>query len=59
MTDATVATKATRQARVGAASTMGMINMSGGIGKTEDSMKAIAARAHSACRWPARESVQS
>ena len=38
---------------------MGIISTSGGMGNTEDSTKATAARAHRACRPSARRIVQS
>src|SRR5258705_13599536 len=58
-TDADVATRAMRQARLGCASTMGITNASGGIGKNELSAKAIAASAGSAWRLAESAMIQS
>ncbi|GIT92175.1 hypothetical protein JANAI62_26330 [Jannaschia pagri] len=56
---ATVQTPAISHARWGAASIIGIIITSGGIGKTELSTKLTKASAQSAFRWAARPSVQS
>ena len=50
---------AIRKARRGVAMIIGIIRMSGGIGKTELSMKATKASAQSAWRLSASEIVQS
>ena len=54
-----MASAAISHARRGRARIIGIISTSGGIGNTEDSMKATAARAHIACRVPASFNVQS
>ena len=59
LTDDTVATSAISHARRGAARIIGIISTSGGIGKTEASMKDTAASAQSALGWSASDMVQS
>jgi hypothetical protein len=54
-----VASAAIRKAMCGRAMIIGIISTSGGIGKTDDSMKATIASAHMAWRLAASEIVQS
>ncbi len=58
-TEASVQMPAMRQASAGRARISGINRTSGGIGKTELSMKLTAASAQSACRLDASEIVQS